>query len=514
MHEPATDRVDRPARQLRLRSVAALALIALAVIASQAVIQRSIARQQNDAHVVNVAGRQRMLSQKLLKVCLYLGKAQSEPEKTRLRADLEETLGLWQRSHSGLQHGDPAYGLPGKNSPAVTALFQEIDPHFQAMVAAAGQILAAPQNATVFNQSLATLGEHEPLFLNGMDAIVVRYDREAEHKVAATRQIELALASLTLLLLALEGWLIFFPAIRRLSLLLRRQQSHQADIETLFASNPSALFLIDKQSLEIVRCNRQAETMIGCSVNEILQQRLGAFLDAMHENNKHFLESIGSGQESPEESEVVLLDAKHTIVEALASSRLLVFDDRPALLVAMTNITEIKKAQEALHYHATFDEMTSLVNRRTGLLLLEKEMARSQRDAMPLAVCFVDLDGLKGVNDGYGHEEGDWLIVKAAEILAESIRLGDEAIRLGGDEFLLVLHNCSEEGSRILLQRIEERMAQVTAEAHKPFPLAASMGLAIYDPARHMQVHQLIAEADRRMYLKKQLKKAPTVGFA
>jgi diguanylate cyclase (GGDEF)-like protein len=513
MHEPASDQVDRPAQQLRLRYVVALSLIALAVIASQAVIQRYIALEQNDAHVINVAGRQRMLSQKLLKICLYLGNAHDAPEKSRLHSDLQETLALWQRSHYGLQHGDVAYGLPGKNSPEVAALFQQIEPHYRAMAAAAGQILAAPESTAAFNQSIRTLREQESSFLNGMDNVVQRYDREAERKVAVLQRIELALAALMLLLLALEAALIFTPAIRRLTQLLRDQLAKQSDIEALFAINPSALFLIDKQSLEIARCNHQAESLIGCPADEILQQNLGAFLDAVHQNNQHFLEVLGAGQEAPAESEVVLLDAKHAIIEALASTRLLVFDGRPTFLVAMTNITEIKKAQEALHYHATFDEMTSLVNRRTGLLLLEKEMARSQRDTMPLAVCFVDLDGLKGINDSYGHEEGDWLIVKAAEILAESIRLGDEAIRLGGDEFLLVLHNCSEEGSGILLQRIEERMAQVTTEAHKPFPLTASMGLAIYDPTRHLQVHQLIAEADRRMYLKKQMKKTRMTDF-
>ena len=336
----------------------------------------------------------------------------------------------------------------------------------------------------------------------------------AASQASVPRPVALALATSALLLLALTAAFIFAPAARRLAGALGELESHQNDLETLFAANPTALFLIDKESLEIERCNRPAEILFGCTANEIEHQRIGAFVDVVQENNRQFLESLSAGLEAALECEVALLDAKHTLVEAQVSARRMVFDGRPSYLVAMTNITEMKKAQEALHYHATFDEMTSLVNRRTGLLLLEKEMARSQRDTMPLAVCFVDLDGLKEVNDVHGHEEGDWLIVKAAEILAESIRLGDEAIRLGGDEFLLVLHNCSEDGSRILLQRIEESMAQITAEAHKPFPLTASMGLAIYDPARHMQVHQLIAEADRRMYLKKQLKKASMTGFA
>ena len=503
-----SDPVDRTTKRLRLRTILALSLIALATIASQTAIQSFVSHEQNNAHVVNVAGRQRMLSQKIVKTALYLSRAQTPGERTRLGGEMQQSLALWQRSHEGLQHGDAAYGLPGENSPQVTALFAVIEPHYQAMAAAAGRIAAAPEDSAVLAASLQTLVDHESLFLNGMDAIVLRYDREAEHKVTLTRRIELALALLTLLLLALLAVFLFAPAIRQLQQVLKEREHHQADIETLFDANPAAALLIDRKTLEITRCNRQAETLMGCAAQEIVRQSMGAFLDALHENNQHFLEAMRNGQETANESEVVLLDAHNKVVEALASSRLLTIGDTPAYLVAMTNITDIKKAQEALHYHATFDEMTSLVNRRTGLLLLEKEMARSQRDSTPLAVCFVDLDGLKYVNDQYGHEEGDWLIVNAAEILAESIRLGDEAIRLGGDEFLLVLHNCSEEGSRILLQRIEERMVEVTEEAKKPFSLAASIGLAIYDPARHDQVHQLIAEADRRMYLKKQMKKS------
>jgi diguanylate cyclase (GGDEF)-like protein/PAS domain S-box-containing protein len=499
---------DRTTSHLWLRTILALSLIALAAIASQAVMQFYIGHEQNDAHVVNVAGRQRMLSQKIVKTALYIAQAQNPQEKARQSRDLQDALTLWQRSHTGLQQGDAVYGLPGGNSPEVTALFQSIEPQYQAMIQAAARIAAAPQDAAAVTGALRTLSEDEPLFLQGMDAIVLRYDREAGDKVTMARRVEMALAVLTLLLLALVGVFLFAPALRRLQESQREHQEHQSDIEALFDANPAAVFLVERESLEINRCNHQAEILMGCTVEEIAGQPFSVFLDALHENNQHFLNAIRTGEDLPLESELVLLDARNKIIEALASTRALPFNGRPAYLVAMTNITEIKKAQEALHYHATFDEMTSLVNRRTGLLLLEKEMARSQRDATPLAVCFVDLDGLKGVNDQYGHLEGDWLITKAAEILSDSIRLGDEAIRLGGDEFLLVLHNCSEEGSRILLQRIEERMAEAAAEAQKPFPLLASIGLAIYDPARHAQVHQLIAEADRRMYLKKQMKKA------
>jgi diguanylate cyclase (GGDEF)-like protein len=82
------------------------------------------------------------------------------------------------------------------------------------------------------------------------------------------------------------------------------------------------------------------------------------------------------------------------------------------------------------------------------------------------------------------------------------------AIRLGGDEFLLALHDCPEDEAGLLLQRIEKRMAEIPAREAKPFPLTASFGVATYDPLRHGKVDDLVAEADSRMYAAKQAKKS------
>jgi diguanylate cyclase (GGDEF)-like protein len=168
----------------------------------------------------------------------------------------------------------------------------------------------------------------------------------------------------------------------------------------------------------------------------------------------------------------------------------------------------VKRAQQTLQYYATFDEMTGLVNRRTGLLMLATAMSRSRRDGTTLSVCYVDLDGLKSVNDCHGHHEGDWLIKTLATALLASIRDGDVAIRLGGDEFLLILHDCPVEHSLPVLDRIRSQLDHAAHEKADSYPISASLGLATYEANRHLTPEDLVNDADLRMYEAKQAKRA------
>ncbi len=202
---------------------------------------------------------------------------------------------------------------------------------------------------------------------------------------------------------------------------------------------------------------------------------------------------------------------QNTVINALVSVREIHFAGRNVWVLGMTNISELKKAQKALEHFATFDEMTGLVNRRTGLMVLENSMARSKRDHRPLTLCFADLDGLKTTNDRFGHTEGDWLLRKTAEILSRSIRAGDVAVRLGGDEFLLIFHDCQKEAVSRLLARIEDRIIAIGIQEHKPYTMGISFGVTGFDPERHSTPEEFIAEADQRMYEVKQERKRLTV---
>ena len=501
------DSVLMSARQLRHRYMVALTLIALLTLTAQGLMQYLIAGQSHDSRVVNIAGRQRMLSQRITKLSFYVAEASSASDASRLRGELGEALNLWRRSHLGLLNGDSELGLPGRNSPEVLTLFLTIAPHFTAIAEAAAQVTEMTDGDPALVRAIATIRANEGDFLRGMDAIVFRYDKEANSKVETASRLELALTGITLLVLLLEAVFIFAPAARRIEFDMRALTNREQDMERLFSVSPSALLLIERESLRIARANEKAASLIGIPVTTLIGASLEDYVDQDYCANRLFLGKVSHG-EVLNEYEVILLDAHRSVIEALVSMRAIRFADREVLVLGVTDISELKKAQQTLERHATFDDMTGMMNRRTGLMLLGKEMARSQRDGSTMTLCYLDVDGLKRVNDQLGHAEGDWLIQTVAQAVMEHIRAGDFAVRLGGDEILLILHDCPADEADRLINRIQSRLKEVEAAAKRGFPLSISHGAVRFEPDRHTSPDDLVSEADRLMYRVKAARKA------
>ncbi len=122
--------------RLTVLYISALSIIALLAVSGQILIQMSLQRQSEDAGVINIAGRQRMLSQKLSKAALALSIAPTEAQRTPRIAELNAGTLLWESSHQGLQQGSTQLNLPGNNSATVTQLYAHIQLNFDAMVGA------------------------------------------------------------------------------------------------------------------------------------------------------------------------------------------------------------------------------------------------------------------------------------------------------------------------------------------------------------------------------------------
>lgn len=168
------------------------------------------------------------------------------------------------------------------------------------------------------------------------------------------------------------------------------------------------------------------------------------------------------------------------------------------------DISELKAAEENLRRLAHFDPLTHLPNRVLLMDRLEIALKQTQRRDRLLAVCFLDLDGFKAVNDQWGHALGDRLLIEVAQRLSAAVRAGDTVARLGGDEFVLLIVDLST------IAELEQILARVLTTLAGPLPLdgheariGASIGVTIY-PLDETGADGLLRHADHAMYRAKQ----------
>lgn len=199
--------------------VIALSTIALSVVVSQVLIRKHLSGQESDSSVINVAGRQRMLSQKLTKEIVYISAEKKTEKRVLLKNKLKETLALWELSHDALQKGNDSLGLPSENSEVVSKMFKGINKTFKAIQGASYNIinkLEIDPDTPVSNfiGDINKVKANENDFLLKMDGIVNQYDLEANEKVSWLGNLEFVLMAVTLLLLLGEFLFIFWPTAK------------------------------------------------------------------------------------------------------------------------------------------------------------------------------------------------------------------------------------------------------------------------------------------------------------
>ncbi|GAB6095817.1 hypothetical protein JCM14469_20700 [Desulfatiferula olefinivorans] len=174
--------------------------------------------------------------------------------------------------------------------------------------------------------------------------------------------------------------------------------------------------------------------------------------------------------------------------------RLMVFLFAAVLMDAM------KQMMEAHRKTARTDALTGIPNRLSFMEYADIEVSKARRDNRPISLIFLDVDNFKAVNDTWGHHEGDLLLVGVATTLVRSIRTTDFAARLGGDEFAVLLWRSGPEDSIQVARKIRKNLLELAER--KAWPVTFSLGLVTCE-ATPSSVHEVVAEADRLMYLAK-----------
>ncbi|WP_332912281.1 type IV pili methyl-accepting chemotaxis transducer N-terminal domain-containing protein [Algoriphagus boritolerans] len=199
--------------RLRKLYIIALGAIAISLVTSQILIRQYLADQEDDSRLINVAGRQRMLSQKLSKEALLLSLDQPEMGRRALEDTLLATKSDWQAAHNALLNGDEKLGLDQGSSPEISRMFEEIHPLFESMVVNTDSLIRhsrqSIRDSAAFQRSLHHILESSKAFLARMERIVNQYDFEAKQKVESLKQLELIITVFTLLILLAEFLIIF-----------------------------------------------------------------------------------------------------------------------------------------------------------------------------------------------------------------------------------------------------------------------------------------------------------------
>lgn len=163
---------------------------------------------------------------------------------------------------------------------------------------------------------------------------------------------------------------------------------------------------------------------------------------------------------------------------------------------------ERDKLIERLRVQSSTDFLTSLPNRRAFFEAAEAEVARARRHGFGLVVLLLDVDHFKRINDALGHAAGDLALVALTEVLRQSVRQGDIAARIGGEEFVLLLSHCEREDGLRFAERLRQTVASTVVEVgseHPPVRMTVSIGLA--DTQTHgMNLDLLMSRADHAMY--------------
>jgi PAS domain S-box-containing protein len=223
-----------PARRLTHLYIVALAMIALLAILGQIIEQVTLDQNESDARIVNQAGRQRMLGERLLKEVF------ASSQSGHAHQSIDKTIASLRTYHQGLRERDPALDLEGENSATIKGLFEEMQPSFDRLL----KLVALVRNPTADTSAeslMAELTKVQTAYIEGMDAIVLAYEVELRDRLETAERIKQIILGLTLLLLLAQGILIFRPATRTIQQALDRLEDHKTELESEVVARTSLL---------------------------------------------------------------------------------------------------------------------------------------------------------------------------------------------------------------------------------------------------------------------------------
>lgn len=272
-------------------------------------------------------------------------------------------------------------------------------------------------------------------------------------------------------------------------------RSQQVQAKTL-ANITEGVFTIDADA-RIVWMNRTAAAMTGWPITEAIGQELSSVMKLEADAIMHPEGAIESGK-----GEVLVsrsggfMPVEFTIAELPPERE----GEGQGSVILLRNVSEQRNREGAMLRMAYRDPLTGLANRASLIDRLELELSHARRRGKFLALMFLDLDGLKAVNDSLGHDAGDALIIGFANRIKAVLRKGDTVARLAGDEFNVILPDLDDaEGAKLVAAKILGSLKEPVAHGNYKLPARVSIGIAMF-PDHATDRDELMRRSDEAMY--------------
>ena len=295
----------------------------------------------------------------------------------------------------------------------------------------------------------------------------------------------------------------------RASIELERRKSEEKLIlfSHIFRDSHEGILLVNNDDL-IIDVNPTFCRNTGYSKNELLGQPAQIFRSVLHKYPLNFYENIHQSIAHNGRWQGEVWNKLKNGDESLSSVVITQITDEnnnpTHCFILVNDITEKKQQQDALKFMAHYDALTQLPNRTLFGDRFNQAVAHSKRNDTLLAICFLDLDNFKPINDNYGHETGDQLLIEVAQRITAALREEDTVSRQGGDEFTLLLGSIkSFSQCKKMLIRILQSLAAPYSINNSTHTISASIGVTLY-PLDDSDIDTLTRHADQAMYQAKQ----------
>lgn len=290
-----------------------------------------------------------------------------------------------------------------------------------------------------------------------------------------------------------------------ISFFYRQARSSGDRLKTMFEHAPFSMVVLDEDN-QIQSWNSQAETTFLWKQDEVVGKNVIDLLvpKFIHNQIKGLLkrvvtENVAVRSENPNFRK----DGEEIVCEWMNAPFKDGNKDKPYILCMARDITARKRLEEELDRAAHYDGLTGLANRRLILDTLKNAIANAKRTNNMLGVLFIDVDDFKKINDVYGHNVGDKVLVEMAARFSEAIRESDYVGRLAGDEFLIVLQNInSREDADAVAEKVRKLVAEPCHIDNLLINTSASIGVSLY-PEDSIDIDELMSKSDKAMYEEK-----------